>query len=104
VSEAAVLLRCNRILRKEDEQLIVPRGDRYRAEVGDLYIVDLNRNAIIAKHVDLDALAHTGPGGGPVEHRIVWDMGPRPIETTVLPAAADPGMRRQRWPRDPSGR
>jgi hypothetical protein len=26
------------------------------------------------------ALEHTGPGGGPVEHRIVWDMGPRPID------------------------
>jgi hypothetical protein len=24
-------------------------------------------------------LEHTGPGGGPVEHRIVWDMGPKPI-------------------------
>jgi transposase len=29
------------------------------------------------------ALEHTGPGGGPVEHRILWDMGPRPIETTA---------------------
>jgi hypothetical protein len=28
------------------------------------------------------ALEHTGPGGGPVEHRIVWDMGPRPIDVT----------------------
>ena len=28
---------------------------------------------------------HTGPAGGPVEHRIVWDMGPKPIETTALP-------------------
>ena len=28
---------------------------------------------------------HTGPAGGPVEHRIVWDMGPKPIETKALP-------------------
>jgi hypothetical protein len=41
------------------------------------------------------ALAHTGPGGGPVEHRIVWDLRPKPIETTALPAADDPGMRRR---------
>jgi hypothetical protein len=26
-------------------------------------------------------LEHTAPGGGPVEHRIVWDLGPKPIET-----------------------
>ena len=30
------------------------------------------------------ALEHTGPGGGPMEHRIVWDLGPKPIETTAL--------------------
>jgi hypothetical protein len=35
------------------------------------------------------ALEHTGPGGGPVEHRIVWGMGPRPIETTAVPADDD---------------
>ena len=27
------------------------------------------------------AIEHTGPGGGPMEHRIVWDLGPKPIET-----------------------
>jgi hypothetical protein len=26
-------------------------------------------------------LEHTAPGGGLVEHRIVWDLGPKPIET-----------------------
>jgi hypothetical protein len=30
-------------------------------------------------------LEHTTPRSGPVEHRIVWDMGPKPIETTALP-------------------
>jgi hypothetical protein len=28
-------------------------------------------------------LEHTGPAGGPVEHRIIWDIGQPPIETTA---------------------
>ena len=32
-------------------------------------------------------LGHTGPGGGPVEHRIVWDVGPAPIPVTAVPSA-----------------
>jgi hypothetical protein len=32
-------------------------------------------------------LGHTGPGGGPVEHRILWDMGPPPIPVPAVPSA-----------------
>ena len=33
-------------------------------------------------------LGHTGPGGGPVEHRILWDVGPAPIPVTEVPSAS----------------
>ena len=33
-------------------------------------------------------LGHTGPGGGPVEHRILWDVGPASIPVTEVPSAS----------------
>jgi hypothetical protein len=30
---------------------------------------------------------HTGPHGGPVEHRILWDLGPEPIPVTAVSSA-----------------
>jgi hypothetical protein len=32
-------------------------------------------------------LGHTGPGGGPVEHRILWDVGSPPVPVTAVPSA-----------------
>ena len=32
-------------------------------------------------------LGHTGPGGGPVEHRIVWDVGLARIPVTAVSSA-----------------
>ena len=33
-------------------------------------------------------LGHKGPGGGPVEHRILWDVGPASIPVTEVPNAS----------------
>jgi hypothetical protein len=36
--------------------LKVTRGERWRGDLGDHYIVDTNLNAVIAQHCDLEAL------------------------------------------------
>lgn len=57
VSEPAVLQRINRTLAKELQTLKVTRGERARIEVGDYYVLDHNRNFIVATHVDVEGMA-----------------------------------------------
>jgi hypothetical protein len=58
VSLRAVMARVNRKLAKEDEMLRRCRSDsRGWHELGDFYVVDVSRNCITDKQVDLEALA-----------------------------------------------
>ncbi len=56
VSARALLQRINRRLVKDDGMVKATRGNRWRHELGDFYTVDIKRNAIIEKDVDLEAL------------------------------------------------
>jgi hypothetical protein len=56
VSLRALVQRINRKLVHENEQLKATRGDRWRHEQGDYYIVDHSRRWIVAKHVDVEEL------------------------------------------------
>ncbi len=58
VAEKALLMRINRKLAKEGRlQVKKLRGELARTELGDFYLLDLNRNAIKATHLDLEAYA-----------------------------------------------
>lgn len=59
VTMRALIQRINRRLTKDEEHLKSIRGERFRHELGDYYIVDLNRNAIVAKQVDPEELGRT---------------------------------------------
>jgi hypothetical protein len=57
VSKRAVLQRINRKLRKNMEMVRTLRGHRWQSDGGRFFRVDLDRNVLIQKHVDLDQLA-----------------------------------------------
>src|SRR5262245_19651816 len=57
VSLSALVSRINRKLASGDEKLRKTRGERLRQYVGDWYILNVNLNAITAKHVDVEDLA-----------------------------------------------
>jgi hypothetical protein len=42
-------------LRPEMEALKATRGERARADLGDFYVVDVDRNFLVATHVDPEA-------------------------------------------------
>jgi hypothetical protein len=54
VSPGALVRRINRALADQGERLKTTRGDRWRGDLGDYYVVDLNLNAIVGQHVDLE--------------------------------------------------
>ena len=54
VSERALIQRINRKLKTDGEQLKKCRSDRWRGELGDYFILDVTRNAILHKDVDLE--------------------------------------------------
>jgi len=54
VSRRALIQRINRRLDARQEKLCVTRGQRMRMDVGDYYVVDYNRNFVVASHVDLE--------------------------------------------------
>ena len=56
ISERALLQRLNRKL--AEEKLIVKktRGEKLVREVGDYFLLDLHRNRITEKHIDLTAM------------------------------------------------
>lgn len=51
-SEQALIKRINRILAKEDQKLRKPRGERQRTELGDYYVIDIYKNAIVTLRID----------------------------------------------------
>jgi len=56
ISERGVIQRINRVLAKDDEVLKKSRGAT-RHQLGDFYIVDIHRNFVIDKDVNLEDLA-----------------------------------------------
>ena len=56
ITARALIQRINRKLSGQNEQLKAIRGDRWRNELGDYYIIDLDHNAVIEKPVDLEKL------------------------------------------------
>lgn len=57
VTERAIVQRINRRLKPDLLQLKKCRDGRWHDELGDYYLLDLNRNSIDEKHVDLATMA-----------------------------------------------
>ena len=55
ITEKALSCRINRRLRRDERMLKKSRGERYRIDLGDYYVVDMQMN-LVDKHVDLSAL------------------------------------------------
>jgi hypothetical protein len=58
ISERALLARINRQLVKEDQKLAKTRSEKAKVEVGDYYLLNFERNAILRMRVDLEDLGH----------------------------------------------
>ena len=60
VSRAALFARINRRLAKDGEALRrCPKNRKDHHTLGDVYVVDLDRNAVVSKRVDLRRYAKT---------------------------------------------
>ena len=57
VAERALIRRINRKLANDQEKLCTTRGDRWRSNLGDYYIVNLYDTTITATNVDPEAMA-----------------------------------------------
>ncbi len=57
VTERALLQRINRHLRKQDHSLKKVRGERAWIDLGDFYLLDWQRNAIVQHHIDIEQKA-----------------------------------------------
>jgi hypothetical protein len=57
VSMKALVRRVNRRLVKQGQKLIKTRGERVRAELGDMYVIDTNTSALILFRVNVEVLA-----------------------------------------------
>jgi hypothetical protein len=57
VTTRAVIARINRKRKPDDEMVKVTRGDRWRHELGDFYILNFNRNWIVNKDIDPETYA-----------------------------------------------
>jgi hypothetical protein len=56
VSKRALAQRISRALEKQGEKLMATRGEGARMELGDFYVIDVSRNFVTAKDVDLESL------------------------------------------------
>lgn len=56
VTMTALISRINRRLRPDHETLKVTRGERLRQNVGDFYVIDVNRNIVVEPHADPERL------------------------------------------------
>ena len=56
INRRALIMRINRKL-APDHSLIITRGEHARAQMGDFWIKDCRRNAVVGKHIDLEAYA-----------------------------------------------
>jgi hypothetical protein len=57
ITERALLLRINRALKPDGQQLRVARTQQTESSVGRYFIVDLKRSAIKTQHVNLEKFA-----------------------------------------------
>ena len=57
VTKHAIIKRINRRLAAADRRLRVCRGQHARLDLGDHYVVDVNRNVVVGTHVDVEAYA-----------------------------------------------
>ena len=57
VSHAALIARINRRLIHDDKRLYKSRSEMARADLGEWYIVNVNRNLVVAKDVDPEEFA-----------------------------------------------
>lgn len=57
VTLRAVIQRLNRRLKQDHEMIRAARGAQARQEFGDFYWLDYNRNVVLDKDVDVEALA-----------------------------------------------
>ncbi len=57
VTRRAAIQRINRKLKPDMEQLCAARGERAQLDLGDYYVVDFQRNAVMQMHVDVEAMA-----------------------------------------------
>ncbi len=55
VSERALIQRINRRLSKEDQMLCRTR-ERWSSDLGRYHTIDLSRNSLVAKHINLEKL------------------------------------------------
>ncbi len=56
VSRRALIARLNRHLKKDGECLRTSRGERARQDLGDYFVIDVSKNHVINKDVDLEDL------------------------------------------------
>jgi hypothetical protein len=56
ITMRALIQRINRKLREHDEVLKAIRGERWRAEYGDYYVLNCARNYVTEMHVDPEKL------------------------------------------------
>ncbi len=56
VSMRALIQRINRALAKEEEVLKTTRGERWFGDLGRHYVMNFNRNFVVAAHVDPEQL------------------------------------------------
>ena len=57
VSERALMARVNRSLADSQEMVKKARGEYARRELGEFYLLDFNRNAIMRQDLDLEDFA-----------------------------------------------
>jgi hypothetical protein len=57
VDRRALVQRINRALARRGQKMMTARGQRARTEVGRFSVLDVRRNGIVSKHVDLARLA-----------------------------------------------
>jgi hypothetical protein len=57
VSMRAIIQRINRKLTADGEMLRAARGERAQLDLGDYFVVDLSRNAVVTPHASPVALA-----------------------------------------------
>lgn len=53
----ALIKRINRKLAHRDQQMKITRGERWRRDLGDYYVIDVRLNAIMDTHCQPEALA-----------------------------------------------
>jgi hypothetical protein len=71
VTTRALTQRINRKLRDDDRMVKPSRGERARADLGDFYVLDFKKNAVLQKNIDLGALGRELGALQPFER---WDV------------------------------